>query len=105
MSVSIRLLCDGVCFSKHYANKIQGIVNEVLTGVLYVVLFHHQKLYMLVRGSCLSCHMLTCPRATIHLLVNQLKLLDVGAMTEVCELPNVLNQVSMKNLSPDRAEY
>lgn len=52
---------------------------------------------MLVRGSCLSCHMLTCPRAAVHLLLNQLKLIDVGAMKEVCELPTVLNQVSMKN--------
>lgn len=60
---------------------------------------------MLVRGSCLSCHMLTCPRAAIHLLLNQLKLLDVGAMKEACELLIVLNQVSMKNLSPERPDY
>lgn len=59
---------------------------------------------MLVRGSCLSCNMLTCPRAAIHLLLNQLKLLDVGAMKEVCELPTVLNQVNMKNLLFDWAE-
>ncbi|XP_053361431.1 DNA-directed RNA polymerase I subunit RPA1 [Clarias gariepinus] len=54
--------------------------------------FLFDKLYMLVRGSCLSCHMLTCPRAAIHLLLNQLKLLDVGAMREVCEISVVLNQ-------------
>lgn len=65
----------------------------------------YKKLYMLVRGSCLSCHMLTCPRAAIHLLLNQLKLLDVGAMKEVCELSTVLNQVRRKNLLLDRAEY
>uniref|UniRef100_A0A3P9N1Q4 DNA-directed RNA polymerase subunit n=1 Tax=Poecilia reticulata TaxID=8081 RepID=A0A3P9N1Q4_POERE len=34
------------------------------------------KLYLLIRGSCLSCHMLTCPRAAIHLLVNQLRILE-----------------------------
>ncbi|XP_062856932.1 DNA-directed RNA polymerase I subunit RPA1 [Trichomycterus rosablanca] len=54
--------------------------------------FLFDKLYMLIRGSCLSCHTLTCPRAAIHLLVCQLKLLDVGAMKEVCELQVVLNQ-------------
>lgn len=39
--------------------------------------------------------MLSCPRAAIHLLLNQLKLLDVGALQEVYELENVLNQVSI----------
>lgn len=52
---------------------------------------------MLVRGSCLSCHTLICPRAAIHLLLNQLKLLDVGAFKEVWDLENVLNQVRVKN--------
>uniref|UniRef100_A0A4W5KQ13 DNA-directed RNA polymerase subunit n=1 Tax=Hucho hucho TaxID=62062 RepID=A0A4W5KQ13_9TELE len=50
------------------------------------------KLYLLIRGSCLNCHMLSCPRAAIHLLLNQLKLLDVGALQEVYELEHVLNQ-------------
>ncbi|XP_053486245.1 DNA-directed RNA polymerase I subunit RPA1 [Ictalurus furcatus] len=54
--------------------------------------FLFDKLYMLVRGSCLSCHMLTCTRAVIHLLLNQLKLLDVGVMKEVCDVAIVLNQ-------------
>lgn len=39
--------------------------------------------------------MLSCPRAAIHLLLNQLKLLDVGALQEVYELEHVLNQVSI----------
>ncbi|XP_041931278.1 DNA-directed RNA polymerase I subunit RPA1 [Alosa sapidissima] len=50
------------------------------------------KLYLLIRGSCLVCHTLSCTRATIHLLLCQLKLLDVGALKEVYELENVLNQ-------------
>ncbi|KAJ8015168.1 hypothetical protein DPEC_G00023340 [Dallia pectoralis] len=50
------------------------------------------KLYLLIRGSCLNCHMLVCPRAAIHLLLYQLKLLDVGALQESYELENVLNQ-------------
>uniref|UniRef100_A0A8C8DSH0 DNA-directed RNA polymerase subunit n=1 Tax=Oryzias sinensis TaxID=183150 RepID=A0A8C8DSH0_9TELE len=51
------------------------------------------KLYLLIRGSCLSCHMLTCPRAAIHLLLNQLKLVDHGAIREVYQIEHVLNQV------------
>uniref|UniRef100_A0A3P8X3I2 DNA-directed RNA polymerase subunit n=1 Tax=Cynoglossus semilaevis TaxID=244447 RepID=A0A3P8X3I2_CYNSE len=50
------------------------------------------KLYLLIRGSCLACHMLTCPRASIHLLINQLLLLDHGAMQEVYQIDQVLNQ-------------
>ncbi|XP_030650182.1 DNA-directed RNA polymerase I subunit RPA1 [Chanos chanos] len=50
------------------------------------------KLYLLVRGSCLACHMLNCTRASIHLLLHQLELLDIGALKEVYELENVLNQ-------------
>ncbi|XP_073710148.1 DNA-directed RNA polymerase I subunit RPA1 [Misgurnus anguillicaudatus] len=58
------------------------------------------KLYLLIRGSCLSCHMLTCPRAAVHLLLCQLKLLDVGAMKEVYELENFLNQFVEANTQP-----
>uniref|UniRef100_A0AAR2JTJ7 DNA-directed RNA polymerase subunit n=1 Tax=Pygocentrus nattereri TaxID=42514 RepID=A0AAR2JTJ7_PYGNA len=54
--------------------------------------FLFDKLYMIVRGSCLSCHLLTCPRAAIHLLLYQLKLLDVGVVKEVYELEVALNQ-------------
>ncbi|XP_038157379.1 DNA-directed RNA polymerase I subunit RPA1 [Cyprinodon tularosa] len=50
------------------------------------------KLYLLIRGSCLACHMLTCPRAAIHLLVNQLRLVEHGAMQEVYVIESVLNQ-------------
>lgn len=86
--------------------KYSWIAHVILIGILWPFFpLHHQKLYILVRASCLSCHMLTCPRAAIHLLLNQLKLLEVGAMKEVCELLTVLNQVSKKILSPDRDEY
>lgn len=50
------------------------------------------KLFLLIRGSCLSCQMLTCPRAAVHLLLCQLKLLNMGAMKEVYDVENVLNQ-------------
>ncbi|KAL2077653.1 hypothetical protein ACEWY4_027157 [Coilia grayii] len=50
------------------------------------------KLFLLVRGSCLVCRTLHCPRAAVHLLLFQLKLLDVGALKEVYELEHVLNQ-------------
>uniref|UniRef100_A0A8C9ZCF4 DNA-directed RNA polymerase subunit n=1 Tax=Sander lucioperca TaxID=283035 RepID=A0A8C9ZCF4_SANLU len=56
------------------------------------------KLYLLIRGSCLSCHMLTCPRAAIHLLLNQLKLVDHGNMQEVYQIEQVLSQVGFNLL-------
>lgn len=37
--------------------------------------------------------MLTCPRAAVHLLLCQLKLLNVGALKEVYDVENFLNQV------------
>ncbi|XP_061901289.1 DNA-directed RNA polymerase I subunit RPA1 [Entelurus aequoreus] len=55
------------------------------------------KLYLLIRGSCLGCHTLTCPRAAIHLLLNQLKLLDHGAMQEVYHIEQVLSQFLQAN--------
>ncbi|XP_016087965.1 DNA-directed RNA polymerase I subunit RPA1 [Sinocyclocheilus grahami] len=62
------------------------------------------KLYLLIRGSCLSCHMLKCPRTAVHLLLGQLKLLDVGAMKEVYELETVLNQLVEANAQPSGIE-
>ncbi|XP_063046574.1 DNA-directed RNA polymerase I subunit RPA1 [Engraulis encrasicolus] len=50
------------------------------------------KLYLLVRGSCLACRTLSCSRAAIHLLLYQLKLLDIGALKECYEVENVLYQ-------------
>uniref|UniRef100_A0A4W6DTX0 DNA-directed RNA polymerase n=1 Tax=Lates calcarifer TaxID=8187 RepID=A0A4W6DTX0_LATCA len=60
---------------------------------VYNPLFFDVKTLLLIRGSCLACHMLTCPRAAIHLLLNQLKLLDHGAMQQVYQTEQVLNQV------------
>ncbi|XDV36697.1 hypothetical protein PO909_006431, partial [Leuciscus waleckii] len=51
------------------------------------------NLFMLIRGSCLQCHFILCPRSALHLLLGQLKLLDVGALNEAYELEQVLNQV------------
>ncbi|XP_051865519.1 DNA-directed RNA polymerase I subunit RPA1 [Pristis pectinata] len=55
------------------------------------------KLYLMIRGSCLNCHMLTCPRAIMYLLLNQLRIADCGAVEDVYELERVLNEVLEKN--------
>uniref|UniRef100_A0A667Y6A9 DNA-directed RNA polymerase I subunit RPA1 n=1 Tax=Myripristis murdjan TaxID=586833 RepID=A0A667Y6A9_9TELE len=65
---------------------------EVKLHLTQILLSRIAKLYLLIRGSCLVCHMLTCPRAAVHLLLNQLKLLDHGALQEVYEIEHVLNQ-------------
>ncbi|XP_043571909.1 DNA-directed RNA polymerase I subunit RPA1 [Chiloscyllium plagiosum] len=71
-----------------------GHINLPLT--VYNPLFF-DKLYLLIRGSCLNCHFLTCPRAMMYLLLNQLKVIDVGAIEAVYELENVLNKVLEEN--------
>uniref|UniRef100_A0A8C2T0Y7 DNA-directed RNA polymerase subunit n=1 Tax=Coturnix japonica TaxID=93934 RepID=A0A8C2T0Y7_COTJA len=50
------------------------------------------KLYLLIRGSCLNCHMLTCTRAVVHLLLCQLKVLEHGLLQAVHDLEVVLNR-------------
>ncbi|KAM6201574.1 LOW QUALITY PROTEIN: DNA-directed RNA polymerase I subunit RPA1 [Rhynchocyon petersi] len=62
------------------------------------------KLYLLLRGSCLNCHMLTCPRAVIHLLVCQLKVLEVGALHAVDELGHILGRFLEENTDPSAFE-
>ncbi|XP_020034609.2 DNA-directed RNA polymerase I subunit RPA1 [Castor canadensis] len=62
------------------------------------------KLYLLLRGSCLNCHMLTCPRAVIHLLVCQLRVLEVGALQAVYELERILNRFLEENADPSATE-
>uniref|UniRef100_A0A8C9AQS0 DNA-directed RNA polymerase subunit n=1 Tax=Prolemur simus TaxID=1328070 RepID=A0A8C9AQS0_PROSS len=62
------------------------------------------KLYLLLRGSCLNCHMLTCPRAVIHLLVCQLRVLEVGALQAVYELEGILNRFLEANANPSAFE-
>ncbi|ELV10798.1 DNA-directed RNA polymerase I subunit RPA1 [Tupaia chinensis] len=62
------------------------------------------KLYLLLRGSCLNCHMLTCPRAVIHLLVCQLRVLAVGALQAVYELERILNRFLEENADPSAFE-
>uniref|UniRef100_A0A8C5NYL8 DNA-directed RNA polymerase subunit n=1 Tax=Jaculus jaculus TaxID=51337 RepID=A0A8C5NYL8_JACJA len=62
------------------------------------------KLYLLLRGSCLNCHMLTCPRAVIHLLVCQLKVLEVGALQAVYELEQILSRFLEENADPSAFE-
>ncbi|XP_036786951.2 DNA-directed RNA polymerase I subunit RPA1 isoform X2 [Manis pentadactyla] len=62
------------------------------------------KLYLLLRGSCLNCHMLTCSRAVIHLLVCQLRVLEVGALQAVYELERILNRLLEENADPTAFE-
>ncbi|XP_006900430.1 PREDICTED: DNA-directed RNA polymerase I subunit RPA1 [Elephantulus edwardii] len=62
------------------------------------------KLYLLLRGCCLNCHMLTCPRAVIHLLVCQLKVLEVGALHAVYELEHILSRFLEENPDPSAFE-
>ncbi|XP_055096768.1 DNA-directed RNA polymerase I subunit RPA1 isoform X3 [Symphalangus syndactylus] len=62
------------------------------------------KLYLLLRGSCLNCHMLTCPRAVIHLLLCQLRVLEVGALQAVYELERILNRFLEENADPSASE-
>uniref|UniRef100_A0A8C3Q0Y6 DNA-directed RNA polymerase subunit n=1 Tax=Chrysolophus pictus TaxID=9089 RepID=A0A8C3Q0Y6_CHRPC len=50
------------------------------------------KLYLLIRGSCLNCHMLTCTRAVVHLLLSQLKVLEHGLLHAVHDLEVILNR-------------
>ncbi|XP_063781050.1 DNA-directed RNA polymerase I subunit RPA1 [Pseudophryne corroboree] len=57
------------------------------------------KLYLLVRGSCFHCHLLTCPRSAIHLLLYQLKILSRGALKEVYEVEAVLSRFLEGNSS------
>uniref|UniRef100_H9Z7E8 DNA-directed RNA polymerase subunit n=1 Tax=Macaca mulatta TaxID=9544 RepID=H9Z7E8_MACMU len=62
------------------------------------------KLYLLLRGSCLNCHLLTCPRAVIHLLLCQLRVLEVGALQAVYELERILNRFLEENADPSASE-
>nr|KAF6430073.1 RNA polymerase I subunit A [Molossus molossus] len=62
------------------------------------------KLYLLLRGSCLNCHMLTCPRAVIYLLLCQLRVLEVGALQAVYELERILNRFLEENADPTAFE-
>lgn len=62
-------------------------------------LFPSQKLYLLIRGSCLNCHMLTCTRAVVHLLLSQLKVLENGLLHAVHDLEVVLNRASTLSFS------
>ncbi|KAM4808840.1 DNA-directed RNA polymerase I subunit RPA1 [Rhinophrynus dorsalis] len=73
-------------------NNCPGHLGHIeLPLTVYNPLFF-DKLYLLVRGSCFHCHLLTCPRSVIHLLLHQLKVLDRGALHEVQELEAVLHR-------------
>ncbi|XP_060138282.1 DNA-directed RNA polymerase I subunit RPA1 [Zootoca vivipara] len=73
-------------------NNCPGHLGHIeLPLTVYNPLFF-DKLFLLIRGSCLSCGHLTCPRAVIHLLLNQLKLLEVGLLQAAHDLEAVLSR-------------
>uniref|UniRef100_A0A667XZG3 DNA-directed RNA polymerase I subunit RPA1 n=1 Tax=Myripristis murdjan TaxID=586833 RepID=A0A667XZG3_9TELE len=85
-------LALGPADNKEVKLHLTQILLSRIAALYYIVYNVYIKLYLLIRGSCLVCHMLTCPRAAVHLLLNQLKLLDHGALQEVYEIEHVLNQ-------------
>lgn len=95
------LRSSNIDFYNTFFNLFQSTIFNLSQQFFYLVLsspldpLRHQKLYLLLRGSCLACHVLTCPRAAIHLLLNQLKLVDHGAMQEVYRIEQVLSQVGL----------
>nr|XP_023655802.1 DNA-directed RNA polymerase I subunit RPA1 [Paramormyrops kingsleyae] len=62
------------------------------------------KLYLLIRGSCMRCQMLSCPRSAIHLLLQQLRVLEVGALEAVYELEAELNRYLEGNVKATGVE-
>ncbi|KAL4660961.1 DNA-directed RNA polymerase I subunit RPA1 [Arapaima gigas] len=62
------------------------------------------KLYLLVRGSCMSCQLLTCPRAAIHLLLQQLRVLETGDLQAVYDLEAELNRYLDSNVQATSTE-
>ncbi|XP_067838456.1 DNA-directed RNA polymerase I subunit RPA1 [Heptranchias perlo] len=85
----------GTCAQDY--NNCPGHVGHIdLPLPVYNPLFF-DKLYLIIRGSCMNCHMLTCPRLMMYLLLNQLKIVDVGAIEAVYEVEKVLNEVLEKN--------
>ncbi|XP_066483326.1 DNA-directed RNA polymerase I subunit RPA1 [Tiliqua scincoides] len=78
-------------------NNCPGHLGHIeLPLTVYNPLFF-DKLFLLIRGSCLSCCYLTCPRAVIHLLLNQLKLLEVGLLQAVHDLEAILSRFLEEN--------
>ncbi|XP_069571829.1 DNA-directed RNA polymerase I subunit RPA1 [Brachyistius frenatus] len=85
----IKEVCSTCCQD---FNNCPGHLGHVeLPLPVYNPLFF-DKLYLLIRGSCLACHALTCPRAAMHLLLSQLRLVDHGDMQQVYQVEQVLSQ-------------
>ncbi|EMP32181.1 DNA-directed RNA polymerase I subunit RPA1 [Chelonia mydas] len=78
-------------------NNCPGHLGHIdLPLTVYNPLFF-DKLYLLIRGSCLNCHLLTCTRAVVHLLLSQLKVLERGLLHAVCDLEAILNRFLDEN--------
>ncbi|XP_041048418.1 DNA-directed RNA polymerase I subunit RPA1 [Carcharodon carcharias] len=86
----------GTCAQDY--NNCPGHMGHIdLPLTVYNPLFF-DKLYLMIRGCCLNCHMLTCPRSVMYLLLNQLQVVNVGAIEAIYELEKVLNEVLEKNV-------
>ncbi|XP_042331247.1 DNA-directed RNA polymerase I subunit RPA1 [Sceloporus undulatus] len=73
-------------------NNCPGHLGHIeLPLTVYNPLFF-DKLFLLMRGSCLNCCHLTCSRAVIHLLLNQLKLLEAGLLQAAHDLEAILSR-------------
>ncbi|KAM9375680.1 DNA-directed RNA polymerase I subunit RPA1 [Pholidichthys leucotaenia] len=90
----LKEVCSTCCQDFHNCPGHLGHVELPLP--VYNPLFF-DKLYLLICGSCFMCHTLTCSRGAIHLLLNQLKLLDHGAMQEVYQVEHVLSKYLEEN--------
>ncbi|XP_072860138.2 DNA-directed RNA polymerase I subunit RPA1 isoform X2 [Pogona vitticeps] len=84
-------------------NNCPGHLGHIeLPLTVYNPLFF-DKLYLLMRGSCLNCCHLTCPRPVMHLLLNQLKLLEVGLLQAAHDLEAVLSRFLEENANSAEA--
>ncbi|XP_078079617.1 DNA-directed RNA polymerase I subunit RPA1 isoform X2 [Mustelus asterias] len=86
----------GTC-AQDYTNCPGHMGHIDLPLTVYNPLFF-DKLHLMIRGSCLNCHLLTCSRPMMYLLLNQLQVVNVGAIEAVYELEKVLNEVLEKNV-------
>uniref|UniRef100_A0A8D0GJX2 DNA-directed RNA polymerase subunit n=1 Tax=Sphenodon punctatus TaxID=8508 RepID=A0A8D0GJX2_SPHPU len=85
-------------------NSCPGHLGHIeLPLTVYNPLFF-DKLYLLIRGSCINCHFLTCTRAVVLLLFHQLKLLETGLLQAVYDLEAVLNRLLDENANVSSVE-
>uniref|UniRef100_W5MY79 DNA-directed RNA polymerase subunit n=1 Tax=Lepisosteus oculatus TaxID=7918 RepID=W5MY79_LEPOC len=87
-------------------NKCPGHLGHIeLPLPVYNPMFFDRGLRLdLLYKKCLGCHMLTCSRAAVHLLLNQLRVLEAGALNAVYDLEAELNRYLEGNVSASGVE-